>query len=509
MLCVTNMYGGAEVNYKWHEKNYLVQSANINSGRTGIIGELQKSQQKVVSILERISDGFIEIDNNYIVTFMNKEAERMMGHSRNSLVGTMICEELIPRSSSLFRKALYAMNKKTNTACEGFFPPLGKWLEAHYYPSRTGLAIFFRDITQRKEEEAALRRSKQEYKTLVENSLDTIARYDCCFRHIYVNPAIENLIGLPPSYIIGKSFAELGLPGSFYKKWERHLASVFKTGKNTVFEAELRVNGVSRYAHVQVVPEFGEDGSVDCVLAIAREITERRRMEKEFARLDRLNMVGEMAASIGHEVRNPMTTVRGFLQMLTCKKEASCYAEYFQLMIEEIDRANSIITEFLSLAKNKAIDPKPGSLNKIITAVLPLIQVDALRMGSSVETKLGDVPELMLDEKEIRQCILNFVRNGLEAMPDGGVVTISTYNDGNAVVMEIADEGRGIPVEIIDKLGTPFITTKDEGTGLGLPVCYSIAERHKANISVKTGTKGTSFYIKFAARNHGDKCETV
>lgn len=497
------------MNCKWDKKNYLVQSANMNSGRTGIIGELQKSQQKVVNILERISDGFIEIDNNYVVTFMNKEAERMMGHSRDSFIGTMICEELILRNSNLFRKALYAMNKKINTSCEGFFPPLGKWLEAHYYPSKNGLSIFLRDITQRKEEEAALRRSKQEYKTLVENSLDMIARYDRCFRHIYANPAIENLIELPPSYIIGKSFAEVGVPGSFYKKWERHLASVFETGKNTVFETELRVNGVSRYAHVQVVPEYGEDGTVDCVLAIAREITERKRMEKEIARLDRLNMVGEMAASIGHEVRNPMTTVRGFLQMLTCKKETACYADYFNLMIEEIDRANSIITEFLSLAKNKAIDPKPGSLNKIIKTVLPLIQVDALRMGSSIETKLGDIPEFMLDEKKIRQCILNFVRNGLEAMPDGGTVTISTYNDGDAVIMEIKDEGSGIPAEIIDKLGTPFITTKDEGTGLGLPVCYSIAERHKASISVKTGKQGTSFYIKFDTHKLADKCDAV
>jgi signal transduction histidine kinase len=110
---------------------------------------------------------------------------------------------------------------------------------------------------------------------------------------------------------------------------------------------------------------------------------------------------------------------------------------------------------------------------------------------------LGVVQELLLDEKEIRQLILNLVRNGLEAMPVGKKLTISTYMEKGEVVLAVQDEGGGIGSEMLDKLGTPFFTTKEYGTGLGLAVCYSIAARHNAWIEVDTGPGGTTFYVRF------------
>lgn len=223
----------------------------------------------------------------------------------------------------------------------------------------------------------------------------------------------------------------------------------------------------------------------------------QKEIEKQIARLDRLNIIGEMAAGIAHEVRNPMTTVRGFLQMLAKKEQESSNASFYQIMIEELDRANSIITEFLSLAKNKAVNLQYANLNQIIQALLPLIQADAAVNDKNIILELSKIPELMIDEKEIRQVILNMVRNGLEAMQEKGELKIRTYCEKDLVVMAIADQGPGIKKEILENIGIPFQTTKENGTGLGLPVCYSIAARNNAKINVKTGSNGTEFFIKF------------
>lgn len=106
------------------------------------------------------------------------------------------------------------------------------------------------------------------------------------------------------------------------------------------------------------------------------------------------------------------------------------------------------------------------------------------------------MPNFLGDEKEIRQCILNLVKNGLEAMSKGGAVTVKTYLTDNQVVLEVQDQGCGIPVEVQNSIGTPFLTTKEQGTGLGLSVCFSIAKRHGAVLDFKTDQKGTSFYLK-------------
>lgn len=227
------------------------------------------------------------------------------------------------------------------------------------------------------------------------------------------------------------------------------------------------------------------------------DMTQRKLFEKELARLDRLNLVGEMAASISHEVRNPMTTVRGFLQLLSEKPECLQYRDYYKLMIQELDRANSIITEFLSLAKDKPIKLRKVNLNAVIRAIEPLIEANAMILNQNVRIIKKRTPKLRLDEKEIRQLILNLIRNAMEAMDSGGYLTIKTYCVENQVILSVGDDGPGIDPTILDKLGTPFITTKPSGTGLGLPVCYSIALRHAAAIEVNTDKTGTTFLVKF------------
>lgn len=219
---------------------------------------------------------------------------------------------------------------------------------------------------------------------------------------------------------------------------------------------------------------------------------------EKMTRLDRLNIIGEMAAGIAHEVRNPMTTVRGLLQLMSRKLEFNHHKDKFNLMIDEIDRANNIISEFLSLAKNKTMNFTESNLNDILSDLYPLLQADTLRNNCQIEMSLNHVPTIYLDQSSIRQLILNMILNGIDAMPTGGLIKINTQTVGEKVLLSIEDNGIGISIEHIEILGTPFFTTKDKGTGLGLAVCYRIVQRHKAVLTVESEVgKGTVFTITF------------
>lgn len=223
----------------------------------------------------------------------------------------------------------------------------------------------------------------------------------------------------------------------------------------------------------------------------------RRQADSEVARLERLSLIGQMAASIGHEVRNPLTTVKGYLQLFARRKGNADNSHQLQLMLDELDRANAIISEFLSLASNKAVQKADVNLNHIVEALFPLIQSDALLRNQYVLLEQRPLPDIFADEKELRQLILNITRNGLEAMDKGGRLTIRTYQDGETVVLAIADQGTGIEPAVLDKLGTPFVTTKEAGTGLGLAISYSIAHRQEATIEFTSGPEGTTCIIRF------------
>lgn len=233
------------------------------------------------------------------------------------------------------------------------------------------------------------------------------------------------------------------------------------------------------------------------IFKCGENITKKRDTESNYARLDRLNLIAEMSAGIAHEIRNPITTVKGFLQMLGAKNDFKQYQEYYDIMIAELERANTIITEFLSLTKNRTSEMRLQNLNAIIQILYPLIQADALRSDITLTQELGEIEDILLDEKEIRQLILNLTRNGIEATKPGKGLKIKTYMDSDQVVLAISDEGSGIAPDVLAKIGMPFYTTKEGGTGLGLTICRNIINRHQAKMDIVTSPQGTTFYIKF------------
>lgn len=244
------------------------------------------------------------------------------------------------------------------------------------------------------------------------------------------------------------------------------------------------------------------DDGICCVL---KNIKEKKKYEKELKRLANLDLIGQMAAGISHEIRNPMTTVRGFLQLMVMNEQLEPHAAHFNLMIAELDRANAIITEFLSVGNTRTSDMKMMSLNTILDDISPLIKIDTANQNKQIHIYTQEVPDLLLNHNEIRQLIINLYRNGLEAMDEGQTLTIGTYPENdNCVVLAVQDQGSGIDPAIIDKIGTPFYTTKDEGTGLGLGICYAVAARHNATITIETGSEGTIFFTKFPVEPNPD-----
>lgn len=245
------------------------------------------------------------------------------------------------------------------------------------------------------------------------------------------------------------------------------------------------------------------DGS-RLVIKTLYDITERKKAEQEVSRLqikmthlERLNLVGQMAAGIAHEIRNPMTTVRGYLQLLGNRLEYQEQRSTFELMIEELDRANMIITDFLSIAKNSTGERYNQNINQVMRHLYPLLEADTYSQNKKIVFEEGEIPDILINPEEISQLILNLCRNGVEAMEVGGTITIRTYVEDAHVVFSVADEGGGIHSEYLDKLGTPFFTTKESGTGLGLSTCYNIADRHNARIDIESSANGTTFFVRF------------
>lgn len=316
----------------------------------------------------------------------------------------------------------------------------------------------------------------------------------------YWNKYSEVLYEWTVEEAMGRKITDLLVAEAQKPAAEKLLNSVFEKG---FWEGEVRnqtKTGRHLFLHTTLTLMKNSLNEPTGIVGIFSDITERKELDIQMARLDRLNIIGEMAAGIGHEVRNPLTTIRGFLQLLSVKGRYAGDKEHFTLMISEIDRASSIISEYLSLARNRVIHRKLQNLNTIILNLIPLLQADAAVADKEIIGELSEIPDLFIDEREIRQLLLNLVRNGLEASPKGSSLSIRTHVDNQDIVLSIQDWGPGIPLDILEKVGTPFFSTKENGTGLGLAVCYSIAARHNAAITIKTGTSGTTFCIRFKER---------
>ncbi len=400
----------------------------------------------------------------------------LMNEARDAFAGVLLnCQGSIKRESSL----------KTG---DGFCVPVIISASNIVIENQTLACLVVTDLTEQ-------RRSERFTQVIFNQTKEPIIVCDRQESIIQANPVAVALLG---AQLVGSDFKAIPLflesDGTRF-----NLSQALGANVSSGVEVNYRRRDGKTFNLLVNAGRFDspqEDTSLGYVV-ILTDFTDKRVFINEMARLEWLNLVGEMAAGIGHEVRNPLTTVRGYLQMFQRKPLYADHQEQFATMIEELDRANAIITEFLSLSKNKRVDLKPGNLNGTIHALFPLLQAEAFRLGFEIHIDNGDIPTMNYDDKEIRQLILNLARNAMEAMEPGGIITIETSTKKDKIILAVKDTGSGIPKEVMNKLGTPFVTTKEGGTGLGLSVCYRIAERHDAKIKVDSSSKGTTFSVQF------------
>jgi signal transduction histidine kinase len=210
--------------------------------------------------------------------------------------------------------------------------------------------------------------------------------------------------------------------------------------------------------------------------------------------IEKLAVIGQMATAIAHEIKNPLSSLKGFTQL---QQEVGKGNDlYYGIMLSEIDRINSIVSDLLVLGKPNNTIKSSKSLEDIIHYVIKMLEPHGARLSMNFQVIIDDSPVLICDENQLKQVLINLLKNAMEAMPEGGTVTIQTQEKNGYAVVSVIDEGCGIEQEKLAKLGEPFYTTKQNGTGLGLMVTRKIIEEHSGIFSINSElNKGTAVTI--------------
>lgn len=250
---------------------------------------------------------------------------------------------------------------------------------------------------------------------------------------------------------------------------------------------------------VSMLPILNEDGTLANVLRIAEDITERVKSEDMLKKSEMLSAVGQLAAGIAHEIRNPLTSLKGFLQLMMQSNEYN--KEYTEVMFSEFNRLELIISEFLVLAKPQALSFQSLSLEKVLEDVHILLNTQAILKNVQIEMKVQeDIPFIYGNEKELKQLFINMIKNGIEAMEEmeGAIRIVVSMEKTEKVLVQIIDQGKGIPKEQLQKMGQPFFTTKEKGTGLGLMISQKIVANHHGTLHFQSELGvGTTVEVRF------------
>ncbi len=318
------------------------------------------------------------------------------------------------------------------------------------------------------------------------------------FKIMIFNPAAEGLFEERASDVLGQDVSKV-FP---QRLGRRSLVETLLSGEAvTNYQVSVEINGTTKSLLTNTALVRDKRGQVVGAVAVFMDVTELRYYEEKVKVQEKLAVVGQMAAGMAHELRNPLTAVRGFIQLTKEKMQGDEKSrEHFELIMQEIDRTNKIINDFLILAK-----PKPPKLsiqpfNELLKSLLPLFESQCLMYNIQIRKSLApSLPPVVVDADQIKQVILNLVQNAIQAMSHaGGELSLATRYEAaeGMLVMAVTDTGVGISPADLNKLGTPFYTTKDHGTGLGLSVSYRIAEAHRGNIKVQSKQgEGSTFEI--------------
>lgn len=374
------------------------------------------------------------------------------------------------------------------------------WIELHMGPinDSNGEVLYYigfqNDISKRKIAERQLKENEQRYQSLFHNNPELICSFDLDGKILSANPAVEAITGYCVDEVVKWNFDNFIIEEDRKKTYDYFL----KVADGNPQKVELRIrhkNGEPVDLEVTGVPII-IDGKTVGVYAIAKDVTEYNTTQELLKRAEKLGVVGELAAGIAHEIRNPLTSLKGFIQLLRPDLERK--KAYTDVMLSEIERIEQIVTELLLLARPRDAEFKEKDLCQLLEHVRTLMSTKAIM--SNIEIVLDykcAVECIYCEENQLKQVLINLLKNAIEAMSSGGRINMEAVElTDEQVMIRVIDEGEGIPEESLLKLGEPFYTTKEQGTGLGLMISWKIIKEHGGTMEFKSPpNEGTTVEI--------------
>jgi len=348
---------------------------------------------------------------------------------------------------------------------------------------------------------AELRDTKQYLESFVNHTSDAIHVADLDGRVTQVNRAFEQMYGWSEAETLGKRLDNV--PEEYRQEWEDIRQTVLRGGSVTGHETvRYTKDGSLIDLSITVSSIRNEQGEIVAIATISRNITAKKQTEEMLRRSEKLSVVGQLAAGIAHEIRNPLTTLHGFVQLQ--QKKGSLPPVYLDVMLSELNRINYIVSELLFFAKPQATRTETANAADILNDILLLVESQARIGNVQIEMDIPpDLPPIKCAVDQLKQVFINIIKNGIEAMPDGGILRIEArpQEDGKGILLRICDNGCGIPEEALSRLGEPFYSTKPNGNGLGLMVTQQIIANHKGTIEFRSEPgKGTTVEIRLPSQ---------
>jgi len=468
---------------------------------------------------------------------VNPEFEKTLGMKRKQLVGKPMAEYLRKIKDSPVDWIAIFCRVSTTGIPEHFevrFPLNQKLYQIYVFSPKKGYCFSsFRDVTaekkkvrqeleERKREELRLISDEKRYRSLFMTTQDGIMARDINGKMINCNQAYAKMLGYTKKELRRLSVKQL-LPEKCHEQRERVAKKVLQTGRSIVFEREYRRKDGSAFpASVRTWRLTDGRGKIVGIWSIVRDISEQKELQKDLEEhagilkkivedrtkqlkdTERLVAIGQTAGMVGHDLRNPLQTVIGELYLAKCEVESLSEGEAksnlndsIHVIEEQVGYMDKIISDLQAFVQPIKLDKEPVNLKEIITHVLEALNIPN---GVTVEMQWAEYfPQIKADPQLLKRVLFNLVTNALQAMPNGGNLTITAYgNRSGNVSISVQDTGVGIPDRIKSQIFTPLFTTKPRGQGFGLAVCKRVIEAHGGAIRFKSVEgKGTKFTLKF------------
>ncbi|AYV65830.1 MULTISPECIES: PAS domain S-box protein [Niallia] len=461
--------------------------------------EKEEAQKLYNDFFTEALDGIVLWKETGQIIAANESALKIFESSEEKLLKSRISDFIYKKDKRYVDMITNLYYKKSNREELMFLMPNGqkKILEfTTKLHSVEGLNMsIFRNITERYKMEEELRESKAMFENTFEEVFDGIIIWDQNYQIIDMNKAAERLLHKSKEGLIGADLISFFPPAkTIGEDIKPKLLNVDKDGQNRGLYTVKFPNN-REYTQLEYRNKFNIYSGLS--ITTLRDVTENALLEEQLRKSSTLNVVGELAAGIAHEIRNPMTALKGFIQLLEDGVASKENDMYFSVIKTELTRIESIINEFLLLAKPQAVQYVKRDIRQIMNDTIELLYAQAvLQNVQIIKMYAEDMPIIYCEPNQMKQVFINIIKNAIEALEDGGEIAVSIECKQDYFQIAIRDNGRGMGKEILARIGEPFYTTKEKGTGLGLLVSYQIIEEHQGKVTVESELGvGTTFYI--------------